>query len=121
MRKIFFVALLGWSISSSGQTYSGSWDLSGFNSLNSTKLSLDISPRRFFYETLGSVTIPEGVRLISGTCVDSNSGGITCTLLGPAGDSFKFVINADASGVLVYFKKDETLGESQQAIFKGLR
>ena len=121
MKKLFLFTLLGYSMHCSGQTYSGSWDLTGSNTLNSSKLSLDISPRKYFYEALGSVTIPEGVRLVSGTCVDAILGGITCTLLGPAGESFKLVIDADANGVLVYFKKDETTGESQQAIFTGLR
>jgi hypothetical protein len=124
MKKRFLLALLsllGFSTHCSGQTYSGIWDLTGSNTLNSSKLSLDISPRKYFYESLGSVTIPEGVRLVSGTCVDANSGGISCILLGPAGESFKLVIDPDANGVLVYFKKDETTGENQQAIFNGLR
>ena len=121
MKKCFLLALLGISVHCSGQTYSGSWDLTGSNTLNSSKLSLDISPRKYFYESLGSVTIPEGVRLISGTCVDANSGGISCILLGPAGESFKLVIDTDANGVLVYFKNGETDGETQQATFKGLR
>ena len=121
MKQYFLLVLLGFSVHSSGQTYSGSWDLAGSNTINSSKLSLDISPRKYFYEALGSVTIPEGVRLVSGTCVDANSGGISCILLGPAGESFKLVIDADANGVLVYFKKDETTGENQQAIFTGLR
>ena len=121
MKKLFLFTLIGYSMHCSGQTYSGSWDLTGINLLNSSKLSLDISPRKYFYEALGSVTIPEGVRLVNGTCVDSSLGGITCTLLGPAGESFKLVINSEANGVLVYFKKDDLSGESQQAIFTGLR
>jgi hypothetical protein len=121
MEKFFFFALLGFAMHCSGQTYSGSWDLAGSNTLNSSKLSLDISPRKYFYESLGSVAIPDGVRLVSGTCVDANSGGISCILLGPAGESFKLVIDADANGFLYYFKNSETDGETQQATFKGLR
>lgn len=121
MIKYFLLALLGVSMHCSGQTYSGSWDLTGSNTLNSSKLSLDISTRKHFYESLGSVTIPDGVRLVTGTCVDANSGGISCILLGPAGESFKLVIGADANGFLYYFKNSETDGETQQATFIGLR
>ena len=37
--------------------------------------------------------------------MDANSGGITCTLLGPGAESFKLAINSDANGVLVYSKR----------------
>ena len=121
MRVLFIFTIFGYSLSCLGQTYSGTWTLEGDNLINSTQLSLDISPKRFFYDALGSINIPEGLRLITGTCVDANSGGITCTLLGPGAESFKLAINSDADGVLVYFQKDATSGEGQQAIFNGLR
>ena len=121
MRGLFIFAVFGYSLSCSGQTYSGTWTLEGNNAISSTQLSLDITPRRFFYDAIGSINIPEGLRLITGTCVDANSGGITCTLLGPGAESFKLAINSDADGVLVYFQKDATSGEGQQAIFNGLR
>lgn len=121
MKKYALFIFLAYSTYCSGQTYSGSWTLTGTNSIDSSQLSLDISHRRVFYEALGSVTIPDGLRLVSGTCVDANSGGVTCTLLGPGGESFKFAINSDANGVLIYFQKDATIGESQQASFNGLR
>ena len=121
MRKILLIAIFGYSVSCLGQTYSGTWTLAGENSLSSSQLSLDISPRRFFYDAIGSINIPGGLRLLTGSCVDANSGGITCTLLGPGAESFKLAINSDANGVLVYFQKDATSGEEQQAIFNGLR
>ena len=122
MRKIIFLfAIFGYSMSCLGQTYSGTWTLAGENSISSSVLSLDISPRRFFYDAIGSINIPEGLRLLIGSCVDANSGGITCTLLGPGAESFKLAINSDANGLLVYFQKDAAIGEEQQAIFNGLR
>ena len=121
MRKFTFVIFLTWTVYCSGQTYSGSWALAGTNSIKSSQLILDITPRRFFYEALGSVTIPDGLRLLSGTCVDANAGGVTCTLIGAGGESFKLIINSDANGILVYFQKDATIGEDQQASFIGLR
>ena len=69
MRKFIFVIFLTWTVYCSGQTYSGSWALAGAYSIKSSQLILDISPRRFFYEALGSVTIPDGLRLLSGSCV----------------------------------------------------
>ena len=108
-------------MSSLGQTYSGTWTLTGENSISSSQLNLDITPRRFFYAAIGSINIPEGLRLLTGSCVDANSGGITCTLLGPGAESFKLAINSDANGLLVYFQKDAASGEEQQAIFNGLR
>ena len=121
MKKFIFATALAWTTFCSGQTYSGSWVLTDANSIDSSQLSLDISPRRFFYEAIGSITVPDGLRLLSGTCVDANSGGVTCSLIAPGGESFKLVINSDANGILAYFKKDATVGESQQATFNGLR
>ena len=121
MRELLIFAIFGYYLSCSGQTNSGTWTLEGNNAINSTQLSLDISPRRFFYDALGSINIAEGLRLITGSCLDIISGGITCTLLGPGAESFKLAINSDANGVLVYFQKDATSGEEQQAIFNGLR
>ena len=121
MRKFIFVTLVACTSLCFGQTYSGSWTLTGDNSINSSQLSLDISPRRYFYEALGSVTVPDGLRLLSGTCVDANVGGVTCTLIGAGGESFKLIIDSDANGTLVYFQKDATIGEGQQASFNGLR
>ena len=53
--------------------------------------------------------------------MDANAGGVTCTLIGAGGESFKLVINSDANGILVYFQKDAEIGEEQQASFNGLR
>ena len=63
MRRLFIFAIFGYSLSCSGQTYSGTWTLEGNNAINSTQLSLDISPRRFFYDALGSVNIPKACGL----------------------------------------------------------
>ena len=121
MKKYALFIFLTYSTYCSGQTYSGSWTLTGTNSIDSSQLSLDISHRRVFYEALGSVTIPDGLRLLSGTCVDANVDGVTCTLIGAGGESFKLIIDADANGTLVYFQKDATIGEGHQASFNGLR
>ena len=60
MRVLFIFTIFGYSLSCLGQTYSGTWTLEGDNLINSTQLSLDISPKRFFYDALGSINIPEG-------------------------------------------------------------
>ena len=74
-----------------------------FNKLS--QLSLDISPRRFFYDAIGSINIPGGLvtlnRELCGCKLVS-----TCTLLGPGAESFfKLAINSDANGLLVYFQR----------------